>query len=60
MSKRTTVQRQPAKKEEARQPCLEFRAGGFHMSLNKVPWKVITALAGATVTMLAGGHPWML
>ncbi|MFF0290057.1 hypothetical protein [Streptomyces sp. NPDC005262] len=60
MSKRTTVQHQPAKKKEARQPSMEFRAGGFHISLYQVPWKVITALASATVTMLASSHPWML
>ncbi|WSA76449.1 hypothetical protein OG930_13015 [Streptomyces sp. NBC_01799] len=60
MTKRTTVQHQPAKKKEARQPSMEFRAGGFHISLHKVPWRGITALTSAAVTMLASGHRWML
>ncbi|MGY5032259.1 hypothetical protein ACWC9U_15400 [Streptomyces sp. 900116325] len=56
MSKRTTVQHQSAEKEEAR-PSMEFRVRGFHVTLDKVPWKFVSALAGAAVTVLAGGHP---
>ncbi|WP_327423808.1 hypothetical protein OG612_10115 [Streptomyces sp. NBC_01527] len=59
MSKRATVQHQPAEKDEA-QPSMEFRVRGFHVTLDKVPWKFVSALAGAAVTVLAGGHPWML
>ncbi|GGT45427.1 hypothetical protein P6B95_38470 [Streptomyces atratus] len=60
MSKRTTARHQPAKKQEEPQPDVEFRARGFHVILNKVPWKVLTALAAAIMTKLISGHTWML
>jgi hypothetical protein len=60
MSKRTTTPPQPVKKEEEPQPDVEFRARGLRIRLDKVPWKVIAALAGAIITKLASGHPWVL
>ncbi|MGW2112505.1 hypothetical protein [Streptomyces sp. NPDC001948] len=59
MSKRTTA-RESGKGEEEPRPDVEFRARGFHVSVNRVPWTGLALLAGAVAARLAGAHVWML
>jgi hypothetical protein len=59
--KRPTARHQPEKKGEELRPDTEFRARGFHVRVDKFPWKVLTTFAGAAAAArLAGVHLWML
>ncbi|MEV7856998.1 hypothetical protein [Streptomyces sp. NPDC088183] len=60
MSKRTTFRHEPGKTEEELWPDVEFRAHGFHVSMDKVPWTGLALLAGAVAARVAGAHVWML
>ncbi|MFD7498995.1 hypothetical protein ACFV8T_43145 [Streptomyces sp. NPDC059832] len=59
MSKRTTAQ-EARETEDERRPDVEFRARGFHVSVNKVPWTGLALLAGAVAARVAGSYVWML
>ncbi|MFF3788291.1 hypothetical protein [Streptomyces sp. NPDC001933] len=59
MSKRTAG-RESGKGEEEPRPDVEFRARGFHVSMDKVPWTALVLLAGAVAARVAGAHVWML
>ncbi|GAA1339611.1 hypothetical protein GCM10009647_082840 [Streptomyces sanglieri] len=59
MIERTTAHESGKRKGESR-PDVEFRARGFHVSVNKVPWTGLVLLAGAVVARVADSHVWML
>ncbi|MFJ8856739.1 hypothetical protein [Streptomyces sp. NPDC102437] len=60
MGKRTTARRESGKTGEELRPDVEFRARGFHVSMDKVPWTGLVLLAGAVAARMAGAHVWML
>ncbi|MEE1806701.1 hypothetical protein [Streptomyces sp. BE133] len=60
MSKRTTTRHESGKTEEELRPDVEFKARGFHVSMDKVPWTGLALLAGAVAARVAGAHVWML
>jgi hypothetical protein len=59
MGKRKAA-RESEKQEEEPRPDVEFRARGFHVSVNKVPWTGLALLAGAVAAKVADAHFWML
>ncbi|MEU4504902.1 hypothetical protein [Streptomyces sp. NPDC024089] len=59
MSERTTAHESGKRKGEL-QSDVEFRARGFHVSVNKVPWTGLALLAGVAVARVVGSHVWML
>ncbi|MGW1193625.1 hypothetical protein [Streptomyces sp. NPDC002559] len=62
MGNRPAARHQSEKEKEPR-PDVEFRARGFHVRVDKVPRKALTALAlvgAAVAARLAGIHFWML
>ncbi|MFB8038913.1 hypothetical protein ACFC5Z_39650 [Streptomyces sp. NPDC056004] len=60
MSKRTTARRESGKTGEELRTDVEFRARGFHISMDRVPWTALALLAGAVAARVAGADVWML
>ncbi|MGW0790252.1 hypothetical protein ACWD04_18870 [Streptomyces sp. NPDC002911] len=58
MANHRTDNRTPASKR--RPPYVEIRVGGFRLTVQRLPARLLATLGLVIITYLVGGHPWML
>lgn len=58
MANQRTDNRTPASKR--RPPYVEIRVGGFRLTVQRLPTRLLAALGAAVITYLGSGHFWML
>jgi hypothetical protein len=58
MANRRTGKRTPARKR--RPPDVEIRVGGFRLTVQRLPARVLATLGPVIITYLICGHPRML
>ena len=58
MANKATNNRTRASKR--RPPYVKIRVGGFRLTVQRLPARLLATLGLVIITYLASGHPWML